>query len=146
MDDPSNEELGRLYLWSAVIDSAALANVEEPAVPKYCGYLSGEVCTFDKPVQGVCPDGWHVPSKAEGNQITTQFSNVNTTKLMEFNVTTKAMEEVSVSYSTSGLWTSDDYNNEYSYRTYNGTNGSNVPKKVALPVRCIKNAAEEVTP
>ena len=43
---------GRLYTWSAVMDSATTG----------CGY--GRTCPVNNslPVQGICPDGWYVPS------------------------------------------------------------------------------------
>ncbi len=52
---------GRLYLWSAAMDSAAVFGDGGG-----CGY--GSTCeagsaTFE--VQGVCPAGWHLPSRAE---------------------------------------------------------------------------------
>ncbi|MCQ2089612.1 MAG: fibrobacter succinogenes major paralogous domain-containing protein [Fibrobacter sp.] len=52
---------GRLYTWSAAIDSVALAKDAEN--PQTCGY--GKTCTLPATVQGICPDGWHLPSKAE---------------------------------------------------------------------------------
>ena len=45
----------RAYLWSAVVDSAKLMESG-----KYCGYNEAP-CTFEAPLQGICPDGWHVP-------------------------------------------------------------------------------------
>ena len=58
---------GRLYYWSAAIDSTAL---EEKDVQ--CGY--GVSCTtLPSRVQGLCPEGWHLPSKAE---FETLISNV----------------------------------------------------------------------
>ena len=59
-NNPSNcEEYGRLYLWSAVMDSAATWSENG----KGCGY--GAVCTPTTPVRGVCPAGWHVPNRDE---------------------------------------------------------------------------------
>ena len=59
-DDPDNcEEYGRLYLWSAVMDSAATWSDNG----KGCGY--GVVCSPTFPVRGVCPAGWHVPTRDE---------------------------------------------------------------------------------
>ena len=52
---------GRAYLWSAVIDSTEL---DKGTSPKVCGY-GKDACTFTAPYRGVCPAGWHVPSKAE---------------------------------------------------------------------------------
>ncbi|SHG79840.1 major paralogous domain-containing protein [Fibrobacter sp. UWH9] len=52
---------GRLYTWAAAIDSVALANDSDD--PQTCGY--GEECTLPTVVQGVCPEGWHLPSYDE---------------------------------------------------------------------------------
>lgn len=59
---------GRLYTWIAAIDSISLAN--DANDPQNCGY--GVVCDRLKddalalaPVQGVCPNGWHLLSLAE---------------------------------------------------------------------------------
>ena len=53
------EKTGRLYLWSAAMDSAA----EFSDAGKNCGY--GIECDAKIPVRGVCPEGWHLPSRAE---------------------------------------------------------------------------------
>lgn len=53
------EKYGRLYLWSAAMDSAALYSTNAEG----CGY--GTSCAPESPVQGVCPAGWHIPSKDE---------------------------------------------------------------------------------
>ncbi|MCQ2100854.1 MAG: fibrobacter succinogenes major paralogous domain-containing protein [Fibrobacter sp.] len=52
---------GRLYTWAAAIDSVALANDADN--PQICGY--GVECTLPTVVQGVCPEGWHLPSYDE---------------------------------------------------------------------------------
>lgn len=45
---------GRLYSWAAAMDSATTG----------CG--DDKACTASsEKVQGICPDGWHLPSKAE---------------------------------------------------------------------------------
>ena len=53
------EKYGRLYLWSAAMDSAALYSTNGEG----CGFSAS--CSPEFPVQGVCPVGWHVPSKDE---------------------------------------------------------------------------------
>ena len=53
------EKYGRLYFWSAVMDSAATWSENG----KGCGY--GVVCTPTFPVRGVCPAGWHIPNRDE---------------------------------------------------------------------------------
>ena len=63
----NNEKLncdtyGRLYTWSAAVDSAGVVNASGAGLgcgfPKTCSATS---------IQGVCPTGWHLPTSAEYN-------------------------------------------------------------------------------
>lgn len=59
-DKASNcTKYGRLYLWSAAMDSAGTWSSNG----KDCGYV--KTCSPTYPVRGVCPSGWHLPSKTE---------------------------------------------------------------------------------
>ena len=59
-DEPDScAKYGRLYLWSAAMDSAGVFSDGG----KGCGY--DVECNARVPVRGVCPAGWHLPSKAE---------------------------------------------------------------------------------
>jgi len=60
-DSAKCEAVGHLYSWSAAIDSIALAN--DPANPLICG--RGKLCELPTRVQGVCPNGWHLPDTTE---------------------------------------------------------------------------------
>ena len=51
---------GRLYLWSAAMDSAGIIKGN---TANGCGGYSE--CTLSGNVRGVCPQGWHVPSNEE---------------------------------------------------------------------------------
>ena len=62
------EANGRLYLWSAAVDSAGII---KDNVTNDCGY--GAACSLPSVVKGVCPSGWHLPTEDEWNQL---FSNV----------------------------------------------------------------------
>lgn len=55
------KKYGRLYLWSAAVDSAALFG----SSGKGCG-IGGD-CPYSNSLKfrGICPDGWHLPSKDE---------------------------------------------------------------------------------
>ena len=60
-DKASNcDKFGRLYLWSAIIDSTKLAT--DANNPKDCGFQ--KECDLGK-IQGICPDGWHIPTNDE---------------------------------------------------------------------------------
>ena len=53
---------GRLYLWSAAMDSAAIFSLDG----KGCGLGSGS-CKVQpsKGVRGVCPENWHIPTESD---------------------------------------------------------------------------------
>ena len=56
---------GCTYSWAAAVDSAKLAdNVDNPLD---CGYE--KLCGLTGRVQGICPDGWHLPDNDEWNQL-----------------------------------------------------------------------------
>lgn len=55
----SCDEVGRLYTWAAAMDGAGTWSSNG----KGCG--SGLSCTPAYPVRGVCPAGWHLPTKTE---------------------------------------------------------------------------------
>ena len=58
------DNYGRLYLWSAVMDSAGLFSTNG----KGCG--NGKTCSPSFPVRGICPSGWHVPADKEWSDLT----------------------------------------------------------------------------
>ena len=55
----SCKKYGRLYTWSAVMDSVGTFSTNG----KGCG--AGTTCSVTYPVRGICPNGWHVPSNEE---------------------------------------------------------------------------------
>ena len=59
---------GRLYTWTAAIDSVKLATDADN--PQDCG--SGKECTLPDTVQGICPPGWHLPEKKEWETLLTK--------------------------------------------------------------------------
>lgn len=58
---------GRLYTWAAAMDSAGTFSING----KNCGYV--RECTPTYPVRGICPEGWHLPTK---NEFETLFTAV----------------------------------------------------------------------
>ncbi|PJJ40406.1 fibrobacter succinogenes major paralogous domain-containing protein [Hallerella succinigenes] len=74
-DDPSNcSKYGRLYTWAAAMDSVKLATDADN--PLDCGY--GKICGLSGKVQGVCPEGWHLPSYDEWNTLFTAVGGKST--------------------------------------------------------------------
>lgn len=71
-ENPKNCAIsGRLYTWSAAIDSVSVANDAEN--PVKCGYREKE-CKLPKVVRGICPEGWHIPSRSDFSLL---FTNAN---------------------------------------------------------------------
>ena len=63
---------GRYYSWMAAIDYLNLA--KDSANPLNCG--RGKTCAINnRKVQGICPDGWHLPSKDELGQLIVALGN-----------------------------------------------------------------------
>ncbi|MCL4101934.1 MULTISPECIES: FISUMP domain-containing protein [unclassified Fibrobacter] len=54
------DEYGRLYTWSAAVDSAGIMNDD----CENCGFESSAV-PKRTPVRGICPDGWYLPDSTE---------------------------------------------------------------------------------
>ena len=52
-------QYGRLYTWAAAMDSVGSWGTGG----ENCGYALK--CSPDYPVRGICPSGWHLPTKAE---------------------------------------------------------------------------------
>ena len=50
---------GRFYTWSVAMDSAGTFSTNG----KRCG--SERTCSPTYPVRGICPEGWHLPTKEE---------------------------------------------------------------------------------
>ena len=57
------EKYGRLYLWSAAMDSAGVWSENG----KGCG--NRKKCSPTYPVRGVCPKGWHLPTLGEWSSL-----------------------------------------------------------------------------
>ena len=71
-DDEKNCKVGgRYYTWAAAIDSVALAN--DPKEPLNCGY--GRTCALNHGIQGICPDGWHLPTIDEWGKLSVALGN-----------------------------------------------------------------------
>ena len=58
------DKYGRLYLWSAAMDSAGIIPGN---VASNCG--NGEMCEHEFIFRGVCPEGWYLPSILDVNQL-----------------------------------------------------------------------------
>ena len=57
--DSNCTKYGRLYLWTAALDSVRLYKDDD----EDCGYC--KPCPPKFPLRGVCPKGWHIPTETE---------------------------------------------------------------------------------
>lgn len=72
-DDPTNcAKYGRLYTWSAAMDSVGTFSSKG----KGCGYYT--TCSPTYPVRGICPSGWHLPTKTEFETLFTTVGGKST--------------------------------------------------------------------
>lgn len=64
-DSENCKRYGRLYLWSAAIDSAAVFSEDA----KGCGYFATDdewvKCSSERKIRGVCPEEWRLPTYNE---------------------------------------------------------------------------------
>ena len=166
-NEPKNCEVaGRLYTWAAAIDSVKFANDADN--PQDCGY--GKECDSTSTrsetlVQGVCPTGWHLPSRAEWNSLFTAvgdestagkvlksqtgwYNNGNGTDAFGFsalpaggrNGDGEGYNEGDYAY----FWSSTELNSSYAYRMYldYGSDGATLSysgKNYGFSIRCVKN-------
>ena len=119
-NNPSNcNTYGRLYTWSAAMDSAGLVDknnrVTNAAGSMGCG--EGTLCTPNTLHRGVCPKGWHIPTEDDLDNISKRalsssewWSNCNST----FN----RINTYGFSALPAGNWNSDYYGFFSSLGTY----------------------------
>lgn len=68
---------GCLYTWAAAIDSAKLYN--DKSID--CGHR--KTCTLPDTVYGVCPPGWHLPTRAEWDNLFTAVGGSDAGKVLK---------------------------------------------------------------
>ena len=157
---------GRLYTWSAAIDSVKLATDADN--PQDCGY--GKICTLPAKVQGICPEGWHLPDKTEWSKLFTAVGGKSTagkilksqtgwndhigtsgngTDAYGFSAFPAGGRGNDGAFGGEGLyayfWSATEYgsyNNPFSMDLYYDTEGASLysySKNVAFSVRCLKD-------
>ncbi|MBN2263245.1 MAG: fibrobacter succinogenes major paralogous domain-containing protein, partial [Prolixibacteraceae bacterium] len=145
-DESLTEVYGRLYTWPAAMNGAEM-----------------------EMAQGICPDGWHIPSdeefkilemelgmtRAEADMVNTWRGNGVGTAMKAggssgFNVMLSGRREANGAFKLMGnteyIWTSTSYEDSYAWRrcfsAYDKTVGrwNTFPKSYGFSVRCVKNA------
>ena len=156
---------GCLYSWAAAMDSAGRLNAKISTDPGYnvCGY--GMDCTAEAPVQGICPNGWHLPSKDEIDTLLSIASyggeyglmksaalggdTANGLNWLGFSIDSVGVTTNYTAVSDPGryfMWASDDYSTSSSWTLlFDGAtiNRDFWTKTVGRSVRCIQNQVEE---
>ena len=147
---------GRLYTWAVAVDKT-----EEECALQHCDLPSGNI-------RGVCPQGWHVPSRdewetlfaalggfstASSKLISTSgwYLNGNGTDAYAFSALPAGHRGCDGNYHVYGsgayFWSSSESDGEFDYEAYyvglyrEGDGGSfwYADKRHAFSVRCIKN-------
>ncbi|MBR6125221.1 fibrobacter succinogenes major paralogous domain-containing protein [Candidatus Saccharibacteria bacterium] len=153
---------GRLYTWAAAIDSVKLSNDADN--PQKCGY--GTTCMLPTKVQGICPDGWHMPTRTEWNTLITEvggqsmagkvlksrtgWSNRrNGLDSVDFSALPAGIRHSDFGFHDKGnlanFWSSTEYSdNNTAFRLYLNYDGEgadlrSIFKSFGLSVRCIQD-------
>lgn len=71
IDESYCAKYGRIYTWAAAMDSAGSWSANGDG----CGY--NKTCSPTYPVRGVCPVGWHLPTKAEFETLFTAVGGIS---------------------------------------------------------------------
>ena len=161
-DDANCDKYGRLYTWSAAMDSAGVFSND----CKGCGY--GTVYSAGGTIQGVCPEGWHLPNKAEWDTLFTNVGGEDVAGRMlkseegwnDYSESTEGIDSYGFSALPAGyrdyygdfykaglyanFWSSSEYDSKYAYSMYLGYDGEdanldNSIKYFAFSVRCVQN-------
>ncbi|MBP5767640.1 MAG: fibrobacter succinogenes major paralogous domain-containing protein [Fibrobacter sp.] len=69
------EKYGRLYTWAVAMDSVGAWSEKS----KGCG--DEKNCSPTYPVQGICPEGWHLPDTTEWNVLFTAVGGASSAKI-----------------------------------------------------------------
>ncbi|WP_275976867.1 FISUMP domain-containing protein, partial [Fibrobacter sp. HC4] len=162
-NNPDNcAKYGRLYLWSAAMDSAAVFST----AGKGCGY--GKTCSPSGTVRGVCPEGWHLPNDDEWNTLWTAVGGTSTAVLklkstsgwsgggdgsdsFGFAVLPAGRRYNSGSFYDEGydanFWSSTEYDSYYAYGwffnyNYGSVLRDNSNEGFGFSVRCLRDSDE----
>lgn len=156
-DDVTNcTKYGRLYSWAVAMDSASIWSMNGNG----CGY--NKSCSPIYPVRGVCPEGWHLPSKVEwetlltvvggrltaGRRLKSTFgwSNGNGTDAFGFSALPAGQEDSNFYLSEgeiTGFWSStEEYSESAYFMMVYGDEAdvfSHYVKYSGFSVRCVKD-------
>ncbi|OWV26757.1 hypothetical protein B7988_03970 [Fibrobacter sp. UWB1] len=150
---------GRLYTWAAAIDSVALYDGGNGVD---CGY--NRTCMLPAKVQGICPEGWHLPTNTEWDSLfaevggsstagkilksqTGWYNNGNGTDGVGFSALPVGYRYYVGSFNGVGYayyWSATELNRDYAYGMLlsygrESANLHDVLKDIGYSVRCLKD-------
>jgi len=161
------DKYGRLYKWSAAMDSAAIFT-KATAGRRRCG--DGWYCYPSGIIRGVCPEGWHLPNKDEWDTLFTVVGGINSagTKLKStsgWNNGGSGTDAFGFSVLPAGyadsvfrnvgfnarFWSSSEWRNDAAYNIYFNYIDENVrvdstvysEKSDFRSVRCLRDSVED---
>ena len=132
-------KFGRVYLWSAAMDSAGLFSLDG----KRCG--KGVNCGSQpsKGVRGVCPENWHIPNESDINIFFDYSSNSIWIEHYWFLTENEKSEfKIEMKLRYNNFWTSEQRDNDKATGLYfinNTLTTTSAYKGLAYPVRCVKD-------
>ena len=157
------DKYGRLYTWAAAMDSAGTWSTNG----KGCGY--GNTCSVASTgsatlVRGVCPEGWHLPTKTEWETLFNAVGgestagkvlkstsgwddNGNGTDAFSFSALPAGNRDYGGSYNGEGddahFWSSTEYVSSYAFNMFLGYNFDYAFlfnfKSYGFSVRCLQD-------
>ncbi len=137
-EDEYCEKYGRLYDWTAAVDT----------LDSDCGYKH-DCEPFEEPRQGICPEGWHIPSQKEAVELRTVLSSANSDDDFGFDVHLSGYRNMkgqtgSFDFGKTVIyWTIDQYTDQYAknfiFSSYMIGAFDWSFKFDARSVRCLKN-------
>ena len=125
----SCDKYGRLYTWAAVIDSVYWLNQG-----KSCGDTQ-EMCDLPNQVQGICPNGWHVPNRSEWNALGEKLRNSFSASALNMWWFNTGWMWSSSEYSGDAAWYTEGIDSNFPFWDINTTSG----KSERMKVRCVKD-------
>ena len=109
-DEEENcDKYGRLYTWAAAIDSVKLYKDKSLK----CGY--GKACSLPSKVQGICPEGWHLPSYDEWDTLIDSVGGKDRAGMVLKSRNGWSENKGSDAYGFSALPAGRGYSNHYTY-------------------------------
>ena len=151
---------GRLYTWAEAMDSAGTFTTKG----KGCGL--GKTCSPTYPVRGMCPKGWHLPTRVEWQTLISSMDDPSTAGSMlkstsgwyndgngsnayGFSIRpagSKQDDEYLFKGSQTFLWSSTEFNSTHAYNLGLSSNSPEIfqnlyndQKNYGRSVRCIKD-------